>query len=62
MEYYYEEDYPDCLGEEFDYNNQPACLTCVWKIDCRQQIETDNNLTMWEIESKIEENNILTML
>lgn len=29
MEYYYEEDYPDCYGEEINYTKQPACLTCV---------------------------------
>lgn len=34
MEYYYEEDYPDCFGEEEYYSKQPACLTCVWKSSC----------------------------
>lgn len=29
VEYYYEEDYPDCLGEILYYHKQPACLTCV---------------------------------
>lgn len=29
MEYYYEEDYPDCFGEKQYYLQQPACLTCV---------------------------------
>lgn len=29
MEYYYEEDYPDCYGENQYYSQQPACLTCV---------------------------------
>lgn len=28
-EYYYEEDYPDCYGEDRYYSQQPACLTCV---------------------------------
>lgn len=29
MEYYYEENYPDCVGEEAFFNKQPACFTCV---------------------------------
>lgn len=37
-EYYYEEDYPDCLGEILYYRNQPACLTCVWKSFCWEKI------------------------
>ncbi len=28
-EYYFEEDYPDCFGEDKYYSRQPACLTCV---------------------------------
>lgn len=39
MEYYYEENYPDCYGEEDNYNKQPACLTCVWKTSCNTVIE-----------------------
>ena len=39
MEYYYEEDYPDCYGEVRYYSSQPACLTCVWKGSCGKNIE-----------------------
>lgn len=47
MEYYYEEDYPDCLGEELFYKRQPACLTCVWQSSCKEQIQADYNLDRW---------------
>ena len=48
MEYYYEEDYPDCFGESQYYSQQPACLTCVWKTSCGKQIQTEDNMTAWE--------------
>lgn len=48
MEYYYEEDYPDCYGEIQYYLKQPACLTCVWKSHCDQQIQADIDMTIWE--------------
>jgi len=35
-EYYYEEDYPDCLGEEIDFHEQPGCLTCLYKRECQE--------------------------
>ena len=38
-EYYYEEDYPDCIGEIYSYNKQPACLTCVYKQQCAKEIK-----------------------
>ena len=47
LEYYYEEDYPDCLGEELLYKRQPACLTCVWQSACKEQIQADYNLDRW---------------
>ena len=50
MEYYYEEDYPDCLGEDASYLKQPACLTCLWKKDCENQIKADDDSTIWERE------------
>ena len=37
-EYYYEESYPDCIGEETDYGKQPGCLTCEYKGDCLKEI------------------------
>ena len=50
MEYYYEEDYPDCLGEELYYSRQPACLTCLWKKDCEDRIKKEDDMTAWESE------------
>ena len=50
MEYYYEEDYPDCFGESQNYLQQPACLTCVWKTSCKEQIQTEDNMDIWERE------------
>ena len=47
MEYYYEEDYPDCLGEIEYYSKQPACLTCVWKKACLTEIEWEDT-NSWE--------------
>lgn len=46
-EYYYEEDYPDCYGEDRYYSQQPACLTCVWKTSCNEQIQANYNLDRW---------------
>lgn len=40
-EYYYEENYPDCLGEFFSYNKQPGCLTCLWKKDCEKELKIE---------------------
>ena len=48
MEYYYEEDFPDCYGESQYYSQQPACLTCVWKSSCNEQIQADDDMTVWE--------------
>lgn len=47
-DYYYEEDYPDCYGEDQYYSQQPACLTCPWKTSCNNQIQADYNETIWE--------------
>ena len=47
-EYYYEEDYPDCIGEAFEYGKQPGCLTCTYKGDCLKIIKDQENLTAWE--------------
>lgn len=49
-EYYFEEDYPDCFGEDKYYSRQPACLTCVWKKDCNDQIKAEDDLNIWERE------------
>lgn len=46
-EYYYEEDYPDCIGEIEYYSKQPACLTCVWKKACLTEIEWEDT-NSWE--------------
>lgn len=50
QEYYFEEDYPDCFGEDKYYLRQPACLTCVWKKDCDDQIKAEDDLDFWERE------------
>lgn len=50
MEYYYEEDYPDCFGESQYYLQQPACLTCVWKTSCNELIQTEGDIDIWERE------------
>ena len=47
-EYYYEDNYPDCIGEEFEYGRQPGCLTCIYKGDCLKQIEEEIAMTEWE--------------
>lgn len=47
-EVYYEENYPDCIGEIQDYNKQPGCLTCIYKGDCLKEIKKQDQRTNWE--------------
>ncbi len=47
-EYYFEEDYPDCLGESRWYNAYPACYTCLWKQACLDEIKASENIDAWE--------------
>lgn len=47
-EYYYEEDYPDCIGNEYEYQKQPGCLTCIYKNTCYEEIKQQDAMTEWE--------------
>ena len=44
-EYYYEENYPDCVGDEFEYGRQPGCLTCIYKGECIKEINNQSLMT-----------------
>ena len=41
-DYYYEEDYPDCIGDQSLYEKQYGCLTCIYKGDCIKEIRKEN--------------------